>query len=143
MVEEATAAPGASRHVSVWIDVSPATAYEYVSDPMNLPTWAAGLASGEIHLVDGSWVVTSPMGEVRVEFAPANEFGVVDHLVWTPDGEKFYNPMRVVPDGSSERRCEVIFTVRRREGMTDEEFDADSAAVAVDLQQLRRILQGP
>ena len=93
MTEEASTTTRESRHVSVWLDVSPATAYTYVSDPTNLPYWAAGLASGEIHYVDGSWVVSSPMGEVKVEFAPTNEFGVVDHVVRMAGGEVFYNPM--------------------------------------------------
>lgn len=140
MTEEAAAIPGESRHVSVWIEVSPAAAYAYVSDPSNLPAWAAGLASGEIRQVDGAWMASSPMGEVRIEFAPTNEFGVVDHVVRTA-GEVFYNPMRVIPDGGSEQRCEVTFTVRRRDGMSDEEFEADIAAVTADLGQLRKVLQ--
>jgi hypothetical protein len=35
----------------------------------------------------------------------------------------------------------VVFTVRRRAGMTDEEFDADAAAVAADLETLRTLLE--
>jgi hypothetical protein len=35
----------------------------------------------------------------------------------------------------------VLFTVRRRAGMTDAEFDADGAAVAADLDALRRLLE--
>lgn len=51
-----------SRHVSVWIDADAATVYGYVSNPVNLPQWAAGLADGAPRQVDGRWVVTSPMG---------------------------------------------------------------------------------
>lgn len=130
----------ASRHVSVWVDVDPATAYAYVSDPTNLPQWAAGLASGEVRRVDERWTVVSPMGDVEVEFAPANDLGVADHRVRTSDGQEFYNPMRVIPDGADTHRCEVVFTVRRRAGMTDEQFDADAAAVAADLHRLGEIL---
>jgi hypothetical protein len=36
----------------------------------------------------------------------------------------------------------MLFTVRRRAGMTDAEFDADAAAVAADLDTLRRLLEG-
>jgi hypothetical protein len=35
----------------------------------------------------------------------------------------------------------VLFSVRRRPGMTDAEFDADAAAVAADLDALRRLLE--
>jgi hypothetical protein len=47
----------------------------------------------------------------------------------------------VIPGGVGEPRCEVAFTVRRRAGMTDEEFDSDVAAVAADLATLRRLLE--
>ena len=140
MTEQAGATPRESRHVSIWIDTSPSVAYGYVCDPNNLPDWAAGLASGEVHQVDGEWVVSSPMGEVRVEFAPTNPFGVVDHTVRLAGGEAFYNPMRIVPDGESEHRCEVVFTVRRQPGVSDDEFETDVAAVTADLKKLREIL---
>jgi hypothetical protein len=137
---DSNTARGESRHVSIWIDTSPAVAYAYVSDPSNLPEWAAGLSNGAVRQVDGTWVVSSPMGEATVEFAPENSFGVADHSVRT-DGQRFYNPMRIVPDGESENRCEVIFTVRRMAGVSDADVDADAAAVAADLRKLREILR--
>ena len=124
-----------SQHVSVWINTSPAEAYAYVADPRNLPHWAAGLASGEVRSVDGRWTVSSPMGEISVEFAVRNDLGVADHVVRLPGGESFYNPMRVIPAGDDERWCEVLFTVRGRPGMTEDEMAADVAAVRADLEQ--------
>ena len=79
-----------SRHVSIWIDARPADVYTYIADPRNLPHWAAGLASGEVRQVDGLWSVSSPMGDITVEFVPDNAFGVVDHRVRLPDGTAFY-----------------------------------------------------
>lgn len=139
---DANTARSDSRHVSVWIDTSPARAYSYVCDPKNLTDWAAGLAHGEVRHIDGEWVVSSPMGEVRIEFAPENSFGVVDHSVRSADGQAFYNPMRIVPDGESENRCEVIFTVRRLPGASDDDFASDVAAVTADLRRLREVLLG-
>lgn len=133
-------APPDSRHVSIWIGTSPAEAYAYISDPTNLTQWAAGLANGEVRNVDGAWVVSSPMGEVRVEFAPANAFGVADHTVRLADGQTFYNPMRIVPAGDRGQWCEVMFTVRRLPGVNDGAFEADVAAVTADLETLREIL---
>jgi hypothetical protein len=130
-----------SRHVSVWIDVAPEVVYEFAADPQTWSKWAAGLAeSGLRQTVDG-WVADSPMGQVTVEFAPPNEFGVLDHVVRLPSGEAVYNPLRVIPGGVGEAACEVLFTVRRRAGMTDADFDADTAAVAADLETLRRLLE--
>ena len=130
-----------SRHVSVWIEAAPEAVYEFAADPHEWPRWAAGLAEGGLRQTADGWVADSPMGQVTVEFSPPNEFGVLDHVVTLPSGEAVYNPLRVIPGGVGEGRCEVLFTVRRRAGMTDEDLDADAAAVAADLETLRRLLE--
>jgi hypothetical protein len=131
-----------SRHVSVWVDVAPDVVYAIAADPEQLPRWASGLADGALRRTADGWVADSPMGEVVIEFAPANEFGVLDHVVRMPSGEAVYNPMRVMPAGENRPRCEVVFTVRQRPGMTDEEFESDAATVAADLDRLRRLAEG-
>jgi hypothetical protein len=130
-----------SRHVSIWIEAAPEAVYEFAADPQTWPKWAAGLAAGELRQTADGWVADSPMGQVTVEFAPPNGFGVLDHVVRLPSGEAVYNPLRVIPGGVGEPRCEVLFTVRKRDGMTNAEFDADVAAVAADLDALRRLLE--
>lgn|SRR5829696_258537 len=130
-----------SRHVSAWIEADPEAVYEFAADPQTWSKWAAGLAEGGLRQTADGWVADSPMGQVTVEFAPPNEFGVLDHVVRLPSGEAVYNPLRVIPGGVGEPRCEIAFTVRRRAGMTDEEFEADAAAVAADLDTLRRLLE--
>ena len=127
-----------SAHVSSSIDRPTADVYAFASDPRNLPRWAAGLAEGNVELVDGVWAVESPMGRVTVEFAPSNPFGVLDHQVTLPSGERVSNPMRVIPNADG---CDVVFTVRRRTGMDAVEFAADQDAVAADLASLRHIMQ--
>jgi hypothetical protein len=118
-----------SRHVSQWIDAEPAAVYAFASDPANLSRWAAGLAD-------------PALGAVDVEFAPANEFGVLDHVVRLPSGDRFYNPMRVLPTSTGEPGCcEVVFTVRRLAGVTEEAFEVDAAAVAADLATLRGLIE--
>jgi uncharacterized protein YndB with AHSA1/START domain len=126
-----------SLHLSVSIDRPAAEVYAYARDPANLPAWAAGLAGG-IALVDGEWVADSPMGRVVVRFAEVNPFGVLDHDVTLPDGTVVTNPLRVLPDGAG---CEVVFTLRRAPGTTDDEFDADATAVTADLAALRRVAE--
>lgn len=128
--------PG-TRHLSGEIDRPEAEVYAFVADPANLPRWAAGL-SGSIEKVDGRWLAESPMGRVEVEFAPTNDFGVLDHVVTLPNGVKVLNPLRVL---GFRGRSEVVFTLRRADGMTDAEFEADAAAVAADLTTLKSILE--
>jgi hypothetical protein len=126
-----------SRHVGVPIDRPANEVYGYVSDPTNWPAWAPGLCTSIEH-VDGHWVAESGMGRIVIEFAPPNDFGVLDHTVTVASGETFHNPMRVIPDGSG---CEVVFTVRRRSGITDEEFERDASAVLADLTALKRLIE--
>ena len=126
-----------AEHVSVSIDCSPDRVYEFVANPENLPQWAAGL-SGSIAHVNGEWIAESPMGRVKVQFAARNPFGILDHDVTLPSGDKVNNPMRVVrnDDGS-----EVIFTVYQRPGMSDDMFADDTKAVARDLGKLKTLLE--
>jgi hypothetical protein len=88
--------------------------------------------------VGEEWFVATPMGRAGFAFAPRNELGVLDHRVTLASGEAFYNPMRVVPDGAG---CEVVFTVRRQAGMSDDDFERDAAAVRADLATLKHVLE--
>ncbi|MCQ4119494.1 SRPBCC family protein [Rhodococcus tibetensis] len=126
-----------STHVSVFISRTAADVYAYASDPANLPAWAAGLSS-TITREGDHWVADSPMGQVSVAFAPTNDFGVLDHNVTLPGGDTVYNPVRVIPDGE---HSEVVFTLRRRDGMGADEFTADASAVTADLQRLKGLLE--
>ena len=120
--------PPPSRHIAVWIEASSDAVYAFASDRRELSRWAAGLAD-------------PALSDADVEFAAVNAFGVLDHVVTLPSGESVYNPMRVIPAGPDEPRCEVVFTLRRRPGVTDEEFEADAAAVAADLAALRDLME--
>jgi hypothetical protein len=126
-----------SRHVSTHIDRPAAEVYAYAGNPANLPSWAAGL-SGSIEQIDGDWVADSPLGRITVEFVAENDLGVLDHRVTVPSGEAFYNPMRVLDDGSG---SEVVFTVRRQAGMSDADFERDVSAVTTDLATLKQLLE--
>ncbi|WP_328355703.1 SRPBCC family protein [Mycobacterium sp. NBC_00419] len=128
-----------SRHISAWINRSAADVYRYAADPAHLPEWAAGLSQGALTKVGDTWVAQSPMGEITIEFTPANDLGVLDHVVTMPSGEPVFNPLRVVPAG--EQWSEVVFTLRRRAEMSDDDFLKDAAAITADLATLKRILE--
>lgn len=126
-----------SRHLSTHI-LRPAKAvYDFVVDPRNLPRWAPGLGV-DVAEQAGRWFVETGMGRVEIRFAKRNPFGVLDHDVTLPSGETFYNPMRVIPDGTN---AEVVFTLRRQPDMSDADFDRDAATVAADLALLKRVLE--
>jgi hypothetical protein len=133
MTEDTTdsvASPLPSRHVSVWIAASFDEVHDFASDPAKLPQWAAGLSDPVI-------------ADSTVVFVPFNQLGVLDHVVRLPSGEQVYNPMRVIPNQLGDTHSEVVFTIRRRAGMTNEQFDADAAAVTADLETLRELVERP
>lgn len=127
-----------SRHLSVVIRRDPRAVAAFARDPEHLPEWAAGLAQGGLRRDGDELVADSPMGEVRVRFAPANDLGVLDHDVTLPDATVVHNPLRVLahPHGA-----EVVFTLRRLPGVTADAFEADARAVAADLARLRSLLE--
>jgi hypothetical protein len=127
-----------SRHISIGIDRPVATVYDFAADPLNLPRWAAGLAGSTVERDGERWFTDSPMGRVAFTFTPHNDFGVLDHDVTLPSGETVYNPMRVISNGDA---CEVVFTLRQRPGMTDEDFQHDADLVAQDLAALRSLVE--
>ena len=132
-----TGMPWESEQIHEWIDRSAADVYEYASDPTNLPQWAPGLGNS-VESVDGQWFVETESGRVGFAFVERNRYGVLDHEVALPSGQVVYNPMRVVPDGDG---CEVVFSLRRLQDMSDEDFARDAALVQADLTRLKHVLE--
>jgi Polyketide cyclase / dehydrase and lipid transport len=127
-----------SQHISIDIDRPSSEVYDFAADPLNMPQWAAGLAGARLERDGDQWSTESPMGRVTIAFAPRNDFGVLDHEVTLPTGETVYNPLRVISDGAG---CEVVFTLRQRPAMTDEELERDADAVTRDLATLKSLLE--
>lgn len=125
-------------HLSTYIARKPSEVYAFASDPRNLARWAAGLTDSEIVNDGDAWIATAPFGKVRVKFAPANPYGVMDHDVALDTGVTFHNPMRVIPNGDG---SEFMFTLMRQPGMGDEEFARDRANIEHDLKTLKGLLE--
>ncbi|MFY0665096.1 MAG: SRPBCC family protein [Natronospirillum sp.] len=127
------------QHISTYINRTPQDVYAFVSNPENLPIWAAGLASSEVKKEGDVWVADAPFGKVKIRFAQSNTFGVMDHDVELESGVVVHNPMRVVPNGDG---SEFIFTLLRQPGMSEDQFEEDAHAVVKDLQTLKTLLEG-
>ncbi|GAB2712320.1 hypothetical protein BKA24_003050 [Microbacterium marinum] len=126
-----------ARHISRSIDRDPADVAAFAGDPANLPQWAAGLSTG-IRRDGDRWLAESPMGDVEVSFPGPVEFGILDHDVTLPDGTRFHNPLRVL---RNDRGSEVVFTLYRMPGVSDEDYEADAARIEGDLDELAAILE--
>jgi len=125
------------RHVSVSIQRAPRAVYEFVSNGEHLPLWASGLGE-RVQPSGDEWLADGPLGQIRVRFAAANEFGVLDHDVRLPSGETVHNPLRVVPNGAG---SELTFTLFRLPGVTEAIFARDADWVGRDLKRLKALLE--
>jgi hypothetical protein len=125
-----------ARTVSVSLERSAAAVYNYLSDPASFPKWSLFIT--DIRNDGNGWLVTTPNGTVRMTFTSKNEFGVLDHHVTVNPQRRVYVPMRVVSNGDG---SEVLFTVFRAAGMSDDEYEKDIAMVRTDLARLKRTLE--
>jgi hypothetical protein len=126
-----------SRNLSISINRNAKDVYNFVSVPENFPRWASGLGKS-LKMINGDWVAEGPEGPVKVRFTERNEFGVLDHWVSPKPGLLVYIPMRVIANGNG---SELIFTLFRLPGMSDEIFTADAEWVMRDLISLKNLLE--
>lgn len=126
-----------SKQLSETIERPASEVYDYACNPANLPEWAPGLGSAVSHS-DGRWWVETESGRVGVEFAPRNDFGVLDHRVTLPSGEVVYVPLRVF---ANEEGCDIVFSLRRNPGMSEAEFERDAGLVRADFARLKQIVE--
>lgn len=103
------------------IERHPLDVYNFISEPKNLAKWASGLNAA-----------------VKVRFVERNKFGVLDHYVSVGSGEEVYVPMRVFPNGDG---SEVLLTVFRQPGTSEEKFGEDTQWVRRDLEALKELLE--
>lgn len=123
--------------VSETVAAAPDAVYEFARKMDNLPQWASGVASG-IERDGSDWYSQSPMGRVKVDMAPVNEFRVLDHDVTLPDGNIVHNAFRVTPAGKG---SVLTFVVLQMPGMSADDLSRDAAHVAADLLALKRLLE--
>lgn len=126
-----------ARVVHIGIDRPWQSVYAFAADPQTMPRWASGLADG-LTQESADWVAEGPLGAIRIRFSPDNEFGVIDHVVTMPSGQKVTNALRVIPNGDG---AEVMFTLLRQPDMDDSQFAADAEWVMKDLKTLKALLE--
>jgi len=78
------------------------------------------------------------MGVFEVAFIGPVELGILDHDVTLPDGSVVRNPFRVV---ANDQGSEAVFTLFRRDGMSEADFQSDAGAVREDLDRLAALLE--
>jgi len=127
-----------SRTVSISIKRRPDEVYAYLAAPANFPRWSVFIK--EIRQEGSEWIASTPESTVRIRFTPRNDFRILDHYVMVSPQIQVYVPMRVL--ANPENDSEVIFTVFRLPGMSDEQYKNDIGLVLSDLSGLKRVLEG-
>jgi hypothetical protein len=126
-----------SRTITVGIDHPFDKVYAFLVNPANWNQWAFGLGKNIRRSKDG-WIADSDGGIANVRFTPRNSFGVLDHTVIRPSGQRVYVPMRLIVNG---RGCELLFTLFREPKMSDAQFASDAGFVQRDLNGLKKLLE--
>jgi hypothetical protein len=133
----ASAVTNESKTVTVRIERPFADVYAFLVDPGNWNQWAFGLGKRIRHTAEG-WVADSNGEVVKVEFTPLNEYGVLDHTLVRPSGQRIYVPLRLISSGGG---CELQFTLFRDPGMSDTQFGSDAQFVQKDFNGLKQLME--
>lgn len=126
-----------SEIITITIDRSFERGASFLVVPENFAHWAAGMGTPKENHGD-EWTVVTPVGDAKVVFSPANDFGVVDHTVFLPDGQIVHVPVRAVRNGDM---TDVQLTLFRQPTMSDADFERDKGLVRQDLKTLKAYLE--
>ncbi len=110
-----------SRDIRQRVDRTVAEVMAVAADLDRMPEWASGLS-----------------GDAQVEFSIDVERGILDHDVTLPDGSVAPVRLRVEPRGVG---SEIVFTLERLPGMSDEQWRTDAETVAADLRRLAALCE--
>lgn len=126
-----------SETLSVTIERQPEEVYAFIMNPDNLQLWIPSFAES-VRRSGDELIVETAEGPMKFRFVRSNEYGVADHFVTLLSGECIYNPMRVIANGAC---SDVMFTLFKRQGMSDEQYAEDARNVAIDLNALKAVLE--
>jgi uncharacterized protein YndB with AHSA1/START domain len=124
--------------IATSIDYPVKQVYEFLAEPLNLPTWTVAIERIE-HRRGSDWAATTPQGEVTFRYHPRNEYGVLDFAMWRPgEAEGEIIPARVFANGDG---TEMTLTLYQRPGITDEAFDSEVEWTRNDILTLKTLLE--
>ena len=112
--------------------------YEFLAEPLNLPTWTVAIERME-HRRDNDWAATTPQGEIIIRYAARNKYGVLDYSVLRPDeSDAYVIPIRVFANDDG---AELTFTHYQRPDMSEELFNSEAEWIRADLLTLKTLLE--
>jgi len=126
-----------AKTLSIRINCKATQAYDFVSNPRNLPQWASAFCTS-VRKTGRQWEIKTPQGPVGFRFVSKNKLGVLDHYVRLNSETEIYVPMRVV---AHESKCVIMITIFQSTGMTLKQFADDAVMVQRDLSALKKVLE--
>lgn len=112
--------------------------YEAIWQPESFPKWASGLSRSNLRRDGETWRAEGPDGAIRIRFTAHNPFGIMDHHVELAEDREVYVPLRIIRNGAG---AEVLLTLFRQPGMSDEVLARDIDWVRRDLAVLREMAE--
>lgn len=118
---------------AVTLNVPYDKAYDFLSDWRNQPKWAVNFVKG-IREEDGQIIMTTPFGEMPIQWRTNRELGCIDPVF---PGDSVL-PTRLTAIGDS-----LVYTVTFSvpADQPEEEFQAGQRGMEEELQLLKRILE--
>jgi uncharacterized protein YndB with AHSA1/START domain len=112
--------------------------YEFLAEPLNLPTWTVAIERIE-HRRNNDWAAATPRGEIIIRYAARNKHGVLDYSVLRPgESDVHVVPLRVFANDDG---TELTFTHYQRPGMSEELFNSEAEWIRSDLLTLKTLLE--
>ena len=124
--------------INVSINCPVARVYDFLADPLNLPTWLADIGPVIQHVEGSDWVAEAPAGRFTFRFCPRNSFGVLDFLVFREGDPLVPMPVRVVANGEG---TELMMTVYERPGTSAVIHASEVQWIRADLSTLKSLLE--
>jgi uncharacterized protein YndB with AHSA1/START domain len=119
------------------LDAPSQRAFEYLSQPENLPRWATEFAR-ELRVEGGRYTVVNGLGEFLFRIDADEATGVIDMYAGPSEEELALFPTRVVP--LSGDRTAYTFTMFQAPGMPDELFESQYQSLRRELENVKREL---
>lgn len=124
---------------AVAIDAPPSEVFAFLADARNWARWAVVNILGVGELTDDWWAISTPHGPARIRLHTDEATGVIDHDFADDDGLFVRLPARVTSNG---RGATFALTFTRPDDADEDEYATFLATVDVELEALRRVLEG-
>jgi hypothetical protein len=128
-----------SETISISIACPFADVYDFLVEPLNLPTWTSMLGDTIRHVGGNDWILPDATpGPLTLRLTPRNPYGVIDYFVIREGMPPRQTAARVFPNGNG---AELVYTAFQLAGVPDAMFASNVEWLRVDLMALKSLLE--